>query len=687
MAASCNSIRKLPFFLFQASLYFSFSQLATPLYFSFPIFEISKANQTITLFQDALISVQHSIHLTESQINADRDFRIGRASYGKSVHLWEKKTRKLTDFTSHFSFKITSDNNDATPPGDGIAFFLTDTRNSAISNSTVGGGLGIFSSTSTANVSNSIVAVEFDTFKNKWDPDGNHIGININSSVSVRNVTLSTSMKDGKRARVWVTYNSSSHLLSVFLTFNSTIKLKELSPCLFHTLNLRDYLPEWVTVGFSAATGNATELHEILCWQFYSSLEETGKNRRILLKILVPCGAAGIVGGLVLVWCIMRRKKQESDADADEDEDEDDAEFGAAMDNEFKMETGPRRFSYAELARATNNFDEEGKLGEGGFGGVYRGFLRDLNLDVAVKRISKGSKQGIKEYVSEVKIISQLRHKNLVQLLGWCHQRKELLLVYELMPNGSLNSHLFGDRSGYLTWEMRYKIALDLAYALLYLHEEWEQCVIHRDVKSSNVMLDSNFHAKLGDFGLARLVEHGKGSETTILAGTLGYMAPECVITGKASKESDVYSFGMVALEIACGRKPIKMNDPDPSKVRLVEWVWELYGRGKLLEAADPSQGVDFKEQQIEHLLIVGIWCAHPDYNLRPSIRQAMQVLNFDAPMPVLPPTMPEPTYFCSPSDLSTFAITSFSNGTTLSQPSINPDPTSGENEVNVLLN
>ncbi|XP_042485838.1 L-type lectin-domain containing receptor kinase IX.1-like [Macadamia integrifolia] len=361
------------------------------------------------------------------------------------------------------------------------------------------------------------------------------------------------------------------------------------------------------------------------------------------------------------------RKKQESEAN-----DDDEVVLDASMDDEFKKETGPRQFSYAELAHATNNFDEEGKLGEGGFGGVYRGFLRDLKKDVAVKRISKGSKQGIKEYVSEVKITSRLRHKNLVRLVGWCHQRKELLLVYEfIMPNGNLDSHLFGNRSaGPMTWELRYKIALDLGYALLYLHEEWKQCIIHRDVKSSNVILDSNFNAKLGDFGLARLVEHGKGSETTVLAGTLGYMAPECAITGKASKESDVYSFGVVALEIACRSKPMEMNYSDPDsdlcKVRLVEeWVWELYGRGKLLEAADPSQGVDFREQQIERLLVVGLWCAHPDYNLRPSISQAMQVLNFDPALPVLPPKMPLPTYFSSPSDMSTFAITSSSNGTT----------------------
>lgn len=278
-------------------------------------------------------------------------------------------------------------------------------------------------------------------------------------------------------------------------------------------------------------------------------------------------------------------------------------------------------------------------------------------MEIAVKRVSKGSKQGKKEYVSEVKIISRLRHRNLVQLIGWCHEEGELLLVYEFLPNGSLDSHLFRGKT-HLTWAVRYKIALGLASALLYLHEEWEQCVVHRDVKSSNVMLDSNFNAKLGDFGLARLVDHDMGSQTTVLAGTMGYLAPECVTTGKASKESDVYSFGVVALEIACGRKPVEPK-AEPSKVRLVEWVWDLYGRGQVVEAADPVLNLEFDEQQMECLMVVGLWCCHPDFSLRPPIKQVINVLNFEAPLPSLPSKLPVPTYYAPPIDMLRFSHTS----------------------------
>jgi serine/threonine protein kinase len=229
-----------------------------------------------------------------------------------------------------------------------------------------------------------------------------------------------------------------------------------------------------------------------------------------------------------------------------------------------------------------------------------------------------------------------------VQLIGWCHDKGEFLLVYEFMPNGSLDSHLFGMESP-LSWVVRYKISHGLASALLYLHEEWEQCVVHRDIKSSNVMLDSSFNVKLGDFGLARLMDHELGPQTTRLVGTFGYMAPEYISTGWASKESDVYSFGVVALEIATGRS-VNLMGPN-SNMGLVEWIWNLYGRGDLLLAVDGKLQTNFDEKQVECLMIIGLWCAHPDPNLRPSIRQAIQVLKFEAKIPTLPKQMPIPMY------------------------------------------
>jgi serine/threonine protein kinase len=565
------------------------------------------------------------------------------------MHLWDKASGNLTDFTTHFSFVIDSQNSPNF--GDGLAFFLAPnaTGSKVVPNHvTNGSSLGLTNDDQLLNsTDNPFVAVEFDIYPNiPWDPPislgwpGAHLGIDINSMKSVANVSWqgwwsNTSITQGLINEAWITYNSTSHNLSLLLTgfINNSMVEQSLS----YQVDLRHHLPEWVTLGFSAATGASPATHTIRTWYFNSTLEDIvtepngRKNKKLGLAVGLGVGGSFLFGGLALIlFCMWKRSRSHT---------EEDLALDSCMDDEFQRGTGPKRFSFQELAHATNNFNEEEKLGQGGFGGVYRGFLKDSNSFVAVKRVSKESKQGIKEYASEVKIISRLRHRNLVQLIGWCHGRGELLLVYEFMPNGSLDLHLFTEKS-LLIWAMRYKVAQGLASALLYLHEEWEQCVVHRDIKSSNIMLDSNFNAKLGDFGLARLVDHLKGSQTTVLAGTMGYMAPECVTTGKASKESDVYSFGIVALEIACGRKPIKHNALE-DQVVMVEWVWELYGMEKVLEAADPRLGGDFDEQQMERLMIVGLWCAHPDRDLRPSIRQTIHVLNFETLLPVLPSNMP----------------------------------------------
>jgi serine/threonine protein kinase len=169
-------------------------------------------------------------------------------------------------------------------------------------------------------------------------------------------------------------------------------------------------------------------------------------------------------------------------------------------------------------------------------------------------------------------------------------------------------------------WCCRFKIVLELGSALLYLHQEWEQCVVHRDVKPSNIMLDASFGAKLGDFGLARLVDHGRGSHTTNLAGTMGYMDPECLVTGP---QSDVYGFGVVLLEVACGRPSVMLDQElaEQGRTRLVEWVWSMYGRAAVLEAADQRMGGDVDDGEMERVMVVGLACAHPDCSL-PSGRR-----------------------------------------------------------------
>lgn len=625
------------------TLFFIFQTIpfAASLNFSFHSFNPNEYGR-ITYERDAY-SADGAIQLTKNLQGASLQASIGRATYFEPMQLWDKASKNVTDFTTHFSFVINSQKR--TSYGDGFAFFLAPNGTTTPVNAKEGGAFGLTNDDQPLNTTvNQFVAVEFDIFPNGWDP-GNydeHVGIDIDSvqSNATANWSVGNSIKEGWKNEAWISYNASSNNFTVVFTGYDSDN-RTINQSIYYIIDLSDYLPDLVTFGFSAATGRALALHSIDSWDFNSSLEldvdenKTNKSNPWVVVGLVVGGSAFICGcGLALFSYWKKRNREEH---------EDDLVFDDSMDDEFERGTGPKKFTYNALARATNNFAQTEKLGEGGFGGVYRGFLRELNCYVAVKRVSRGSRQGIKEYASEVKIISRLRHKNLVQLIGWCHENRELLLVYEYMPNGSLDTHLFKGKS-LLAWEVRYKIAQGLASALLYLHEEWEQCVVHRDIKCSNVMLDSSFNTKLGDFGLARLVDHGKGAQTTVLAGTMGYMAPECFVTGKASRESDVFSFGVVALEIACGRKPIDPN-AEESRIRLVEWVWTLYGIGKLVEAADPKLSGEFDEQEMQCLMIVGLWCAHPDSTLRPSISQAIHVLNLQAPLPVLPIRMPVASY------------------------------------------
>ncbi|XP_027922065.1 L-type lectin-domain containing receptor kinase IX.1-like [Vigna unguiculata] len=561
------------------------------------------------------------------QLTIPKPDSYGRVVYNKLLHLWDKSSGKVADFTTQFYFTINAGNE--TKPGDGITFFLADPKfpDSEID----GSGIGLASRTQlrTKNYAKDypFVAVEFDTMANDWDPKYDHVGIDVNAINTTHTTEWYTSM-DERGYDAEITFESASNRLSA--TFTGYKNNSKFEQTLFAVVNLSDILPEWVEFGFSSATGYTYEEHTLSSWSFNSSLEieqdKGGSKRGLVIGLSVGLGVGvliALLGVAFLVRWMLRTRGRE-----------DVSLFDHAMDNDFEKVSVPKKFSHEELARATNNFATENKIGQGGFGAVYRGFIRELNTYVAIKKVSRGSRQGVKEYMSEVKIFGQLRHKNLVQLFGWCHQHEDLLLIYEFMENGSLDSYLFKGK-GLLTWKVRYNIARGLASALLYLHEEWEECVLHRDIKSSNVMLDSNFNTKLGDFGLARLMDHGTGSKTTGLAGTIGYLPPEATTRGKASRESDVFSFGVVALEIACGRKAIESNMKE-EQIYLVDWVLELHSIGEVLKASDPSLYGHFDEKEMETLMIVGLWCTHTEYLQRPTIRQVVQMLNFEAPLPIL---------------------------------------------------
>ncbi|CAN1189099.1 L-type lectin-domain containing receptor kinase IX.1 [Linum perenne] len=609
------------------------------------------AGQSQNITYEQAFPADNAIQLTKNLLGSDLKFSFGRATYHSPLPLWDPISRNLTDFQTHFTFTIFSQFKEGY--GDGLAFFLAPKGSKLPPGLTEGGSMGLTRDLQQLNTSgNRFVAVEFDIFSNSWDPVGKHVGIDFNSMASAKTITWGGDIVGGRKSEAWIAYDSSSFNLSVSVT--GFVGEMMLTQSFSQIVDLRDYLPDEVTFGFSGSTGNQSAIHKVHSWEFESTLEvvNTGENRGSM-KNRVPLflGSSGLVIGLlVLLSLLVIYRKRVFGCRNDGSYDGDEVLADGA-------EGGLRKFTFQELARATNNFDDgSNKLGEGGFGGVYRGYLKVKSDVVAVKRVSKKSRQGIREFAAEVKIISRLRHRNLVRLIGWCHEKEELLLVYEFLTNGSLDLHLFKqkDVNLLLNWETRYKIAKGLASGMLYLHEEWEQCVVHRDIKSSNVMLDSNFRAKLGDFGLARLVDHDKGSQTTMLAGTIGYVAPECAMTGKASRESDIYSFGVVALEIATGRKPaVMMKLENQCFVHLVKWVWDLYSERTMLEQGPDSRlGGQFVEVEMERLMLIGLCCSHPDPKLRPSIRQALQVLNFEAPLPIVPMNMPVATFVSAPSSM-----------------------------------
>lgn len=587
---------------------------------------------------------------------------MGRAFYSDPIAIWHKTTRELTDFTSNFSFIINAtDSRLGGMEAGGLAFFLSSYPSTIPSD---GGGdllLGLFDrGTSLVNSSKQIVAVELDTLSDddrgtEVEDKKGHIGINVNSAESMAVAEWNTSAVYGRKGYAWVRYNSTTYNLSV--TIISYGKSGPETIRLSYIVDLTKILPEQVAVGFSASNLQSDEVHAILSWSFKSSLRISNSNSKTSRDMKVTAYAVSatifVIGGVILAWQLKRSTEGNTNDDIEHDDgDEDTDSVDGSIDGEIDKGKGPRRFQYKQLVQSTNNFSEDRRIGEGGFGSVYKGLLEDANVDVAIKRISKTSKHRKKDFTSEVKIISRLRHRNLVPLIGWCHNHSELLLVYELETNGSLDSILFqtANDTMFLTWNKRYKIALGLASALYYLHEECDPSIVHRDVKSCNVMLGADCTAKLGDFGLARFVDHNRGPPNTILAGTMGYMAPECVITGRASKESDVYSFGVVALEIACGRRSIDLTT-EGEVIGVLEWAWSLYRKGSLIGAMDQRLVVDLEldKTQVERLLLVGLWCANPDVKLRPSIRQAYSTLNMESPPPNLRVEMPDP-FQCSPS-------------------------------------
>ncbi|WMV07013.1 hypothetical protein MTR67_000398 [Solanum verrucosum] len=308
-------------------------------------------------------------------------------------------------------------------------------------------------------------------------------------------------------------------------------------------------------------------------------------------------------------------------------------------------------FKYSTLDKATGSFDEANKLGQGGFGTVYKGVLAD-GREIAVKRLFFNNKHTAADFYNEVNIISSVQHKNLTRLLGCSCSGTENLLVYELLPNQSLDRFIFDPIKGKaLNWKKRFEIIIGTAEGLVYLHENTETRIIHRDIKASNILLDSRLRAKIADFGLARSFQEDKSHISTVIAGTLGYMAPEYLARGQLTEKADVYSFGVLLLEIVTGRQNNKRKNAEYT-VSLVSDVWEHFQRGIVEELFDLNlmlhnyHTINVKNE-VARVLHVGLLCTQEIPSLRPAMSKALQMFvkkDEELPPPTNPPFVDEKT-------------------------------------------
>ncbi|KAG7970635.1 hypothetical protein I3843_07G095200 [Carya illinoinensis] len=376
----------------------------------------------------------------------------------------------------------------------------------------------------------------------------------------------------------------------------------------------------------------------------YTSSRSKSNRRKVILVVLIACGVGSLLltgGGWFLCRIRRRRRKNEGLIMTMKNRGQvGKIEMGLGSELESIHDgTTLLTFTFEDIKKATKNFSTDSIIGRGGYGNVYKGTLSD-GSEVALKRFKNCSAAGDATFAHEVEVIASVRHVNLVALRGYCtattpfegHQR---IIVCDLMKNGSLHDHLFGPLEKKLSWPMRQKIALGTARGLAYLHYGAQPGIIHRDIKTSNILLDERFEAKVADFGLAKFTPEGMTHMSTRVAGTMGYVAPEYALYGQLTERSDVYSFGVVLLELLSGKKALIGSNEGPSLV--TDWAWSLVRKGRTLDVIEsemPEQGVP---EVLEKYVLIAVLCSHPQLYARPTMDEVVKMLETDLSVPSIP--------------------------------------------------
>ncbi|XP_073222195.1 probable L-type lectin-domain containing receptor kinase VII.2 isoform X2 [Cicer arietinum] len=574
-------------------------------------------------------TIQKSIlSLTNSTSDS---FSIDRAFYPQKVLTKPPNSSStLLPFATSFIFSVAPVKKSIT--GHGFAFIFTPSR--GLNGTTSTEYIGLFNFTNEGNHSNHVFGVEFDVVKNEEfeDINDNHVGVDVNSLKSLTSHEAGywggkddkkfhvLSIKNGENYQVWIEFMNSQLNITMIQAGHKRPRV----PLINTTVNLSGILMDETYVGFCAATGLKKDSIKILAWSFsnsnfsigdalvtknlpsfvphkkwFSGAINVGVTSTVFVLIIICCGC-------VVFFIYYRGKNGEEEIE------------------DWELEYWPHKISFQDIHAATGGFSEENVIVVGGNKSVYKGVLQ--GVEVAVKRIPQ-EREGMREFLAEVSSLGRMKHRNLVGFKGWCKEEKgNLILVYDFMHNGSLDKWIFECEEGkMLTWEERIQVLKNVSAGILYLHEGWEVKVLHRDIKASNVLLDKDMKARLGDFGLALMHEHhGQVASTTKVLGTLGYIAPEVIRTGKASTMSDVFGFGILMLEVICGRRPIEEHKPG-----LIEWLESLMVLNQLHNAIDERLKAKggYSIEEGERLLHLGLLCSNSDPCVRPIMRQVVKML------------------------------------------------------------
>ncbi|KAB1199622.1 G-type lectin S-receptor-like serine/threonine-protein kinase RKS1 [Morella rubra] len=371
----------------------------------------------------------------------------------------------------------------------------------------------------------------------------------------------------------------------------------------------------------------------------YAKKHSPIRKKGILAVLTVSVAVLLLLGASTVYWLVMKKKKGKRQSKYAFNVDSSSTYFEESTSRqELDGSTGNSDlpfFDISTIAAATDHFSVANKLGEGGFGSVYKGVVSS-GKEIAIKRLSKHSRQGIEEFKNEVAIIAKLQHRNLVRILGYCVQGEEKMLIYEYLPNKSLDSFIFNERKrSLLDWQKRLEIVCGVARGILYLHQDSRLRIIHRDLKASNVLLDDIMNPKISDFGMAKIFGSDQSeANTNRVVGTYGYMSPEYAMQGLFSVKSDVYSFGVLLLEIITGKKNSTFYHDGPSST-LIGHVWDLWSEGAAMEIVDSSlQGEKCPANEVSRCIQIGLLCVQEHATDRPTMSAVVFMLGNDTPLP-----------------------------------------------------